>query len=195
MNRIIRNIILLGSLAVMSGILFASCDDDRSYAELLEEEDKNVNRFLANQRVVDEIPADSVFQVGEDAPYYRMDDDATVYMQVLEVGEKERPETDDRVYFRFMRYNLSYYVEGEEMTGSGNADDVNPGAVGPTYFMMNNFTNTTSAQWGAGIQIPMRYLGWNAKVNLVIKSKSGMVQEETSVVPYLYTVTYYKPQI
>lgn len=177
------------------GSILTSCDDDRSYAELLEQEDKSVNRYLANHRVEDVIPADSVFEIGVDAPYYRLDDDATVYMQVIDPGDKERPETDDRVYFRFMRYNLNYYEEGEPMVGTGNADNVSPGAIGPTYFNFNNFQTQTSAQWGVGIQMPMRFLGWNAKVNLIIKSRSGMTQEETSVTPYLYSLTYFKPQI
>ncbi len=195
MKRFLLNIMSLSSLFVIASATLTGCNDDRSYAELLDEEDKSVNRYLVNQIVIDQIPADSVFEVGENAPYYRLDDDATVYMQVLEVGDKERPVTNDRVYFRFIRYNLNYYKEGETMTGSGNADNVAPGAIGPTYFLFNNYSSTASSQWGVGLQMPMRFLGWNAKVNLIVKSRSGLTNEETTVVPYLYTLTYYKPQI
>lgn len=171
----------------------SSCNDDRSYADLLKLEDQSVNHFLSNQRLELSIPADSVFEVGPQAPYYQLDEDGTVFMQVLSTGTTEKAETGDRIYFRFMRYNLNYYEEGESMTGSGNADNVSPDAVGPTFFVYGNMTNTNSYQWGPGIQMPMRFLGYDAKVNLIIKSRSGLISEESSVVPYLYTITYYKP--
>lgn len=183
------------AVAVGLGAGLSSCNDDQSYADLLRDEDQSVNRYLVNQRVVDAVPADSLFEVGPNAPFYQMDEDGTVFMQVIDLGSGEKPEKGDRVYFRFTRFNLNYYQEGETMVGSGNADDVNPDAVGPTFFVFDDYTNANSYQWGTGIQQPMRYLGYEAKVNIIIKSRSGMTQEQTAVVPYLYSVTYYKPLI
>ena len=45
--------LLLLPLAILS---LAACDDSKSYSELLEDEDKAVNSFLANQKVINEIP-------------------------------------------------------------------------------------------------------------------------------------------
>lgn len=194
MKFISKLLIAIAACALTCGTV-TSCKDDQSYADLLKEESQSVNRFLANQRVVDAIPADTVFQVGQNAPYYQLDEDGTVFMQVISLGTDEKPSAGDRVYFRFTRFNLNYYKEGETMTGSGNADNVSPDAVGPTYFVFDDYYNTNSIQWGTGIQLPMRYLGYEAKVNVIIKSRSGMMQEQTSVVPYLYSVTYYKPLI
>lgn len=172
----------------------ASCDDNKSYSELLTDENHYVNNYLADQRVIGEVPADSVFETGPDAPYYQMDEDGNVYMQVVDPGNmKQRPAKDDRVYFRFTRYNLSRYETGKEMTGAGNSDDVaGENGLGALYFIFDNYNAGTSSQYGAGIQIPMRYLGADAKVNLVVKSQYGFSNEIANVIPFLYEVSYYE---
>ena len=90
---------------------FTACSDDETYAELLQKENMNVNRFLADHRVINEIPADTVFETGEDAPYYRLDEDGNLYMQVLDAGTKgDTVEYNELIYFRFNNYqtNSSY---------------------------------------------------------------------------------------
>lgn len=74
------------NLTLVFFIAFCSCDDNKSYADLLEDETKAVNSFLADQCVIDKIPADSNFVVGPDAPYYKMDEEGDVYMQVINKG-------------------------------------------------------------------------------------------------------------
>ena len=59
-------------LAPIAALSFQACDKGKSYAELLNDENMAVNRFLCENRVVTSIPADSVFEVGPDAPYYRL---------------------------------------------------------------------------------------------------------------------------
>lgn len=46
-------------LAAMA--VFTGCNDSKSYADLLNDETKSINRFLADQRVVSTVPSDSVF--------------------------------------------------------------------------------------------------------------------------------------
>ena len=75
-------------------MVLSSCDNGKSYADLLKEEDKAVKAFLADKIVINSIPADSVFVTLQDVgnndtlavPYYRLDDDGNVYMQVLDAG-------------------------------------------------------------------------------------------------------------
>ncbi|MCI9285610.1 MAG: DUF4827 domain-containing protein [Muribaculaceae bacterium] len=180
-------------LSMMALLAMVSCSDSKSYAELLTEENHTVNNFLSQHRVVDHIPADSVFEVGPDAPYYCIDDEGDVYMQVLDKGNDERAETDDKVYFRYMRYMLNYYVVGSDSNvGAGNADNM---TAASTYFLFNNLYVETSTQYGTGIQLPMRFLGYDSKVNLVIKSQAGPTADMSYVVPYLYEISYYKPVI
>ena len=211
--------------------LTSSCDDSKSYAELLADENYVVNDFLVRHHVVNYVPSDSVFisrrdiaekmyeesgqtaadeaayeqaiveimaslekDPSKDAPYYRIDDDSNVYMQVISVGTDEKPKKNDRVYFRFTRYNLFYYVVGADNTliGSGNADSMNSQS---TFFLFENTSVSESTQYGTGIQRPLYFLGYNSKVNIVIKSQAGPETDMSYVVPYLYTITYYKSMI
>ncbi|WP_289157502.1 DUF4827 family protein [uncultured Muribaculum sp.] len=53
----------LGSALLMFAAvtLFSGCEDSKSYADLLNDETKSINAFLADQRVVSTVPDDSVF--------------------------------------------------------------------------------------------------------------------------------------
>lgn len=186
-----RIIFSLISVAII--LTVQSCSDSKSYAELLREETEYVNEFLADQRVVGRVPADSVFEVGPTAPYYMIESEGNVYMQVLDAGDMDvRPTYDDRVYFRFTRYPLNLYENGVLPGGGGNADDVAGGnGLGATYFLFDNLTASTSTTYGSAIQLPMHFLGNNAKVNLIVKSQFGWTSETANVTPFLYNVRYY----
>lgn len=60
----------------------------------------------------------------------------------------------------------------------------------PTFFIFENYNVEESSQFGTGIQLPMRFLGANAKVNIVIKSQAGPSGDMSYVIPYLYSITY-----
>ncbi len=169
-------------------LAFSSCKDSKSYAELLNEETKAVNAFLADQNVILDIPADSIFEYGPDAPFYRIDPDGNVFMQVIEPGDKEKVKNDAMVFFRFTRYNLNEYaLTGSLGSGYGNSEDV---SMGSASFRFNNYTLTTSSQWGSGIQMPLNFLGFNSHVRLVIKSQFGLTSEISQVIPFLYDSRY-----
>lgn len=185
--------ILISIAATALATAVTSCDDTKSYAELLTEETHNVNAYLANHRVINSVPEDSVFEIGENAPYYRMDDGGNVYMQVLVKGDGERPKDEDQIYFRYMRYDLSNYAKTDSLpAGTGNADDMDYEA---TWFRLNNTTLSASYKYGTGIQTPMNYLPLNSEVNIVIKSQYGFTGETSYVVPFLYHVRYFKPGV
>ncbi|MCM1522407.1 MAG: DUF4827 domain-containing protein [Muribaculaceae bacterium] len=189
MNKLFLSILSVCSLLITA----TSCSDNKSYAELLSDETKAVNSFLAQHRVVDHVPADTIFEMGPDAPYYRIDDERNVYMQVLlNPTPDDKAEKDDPVYFRYMRYNLMTYVIGALNVGSGNANNM---AMPSTYFIFEDYYNTQSYQYGEGIQLPMKYLGYNCKINLVVKSQAGPENDMSYVTPYLYEISYYKPAL
>lgn len=183
----------LSTAAILAVIvlLATACSDSESYAELLNKENQSVNNFLADHRVELSIPADTVFLTGPDAPYYRLDEDGQLYMQVLDAGTKgNRVKKDEQIYFRYTRYALENYVDGKLPTGSGN----NLTLVA-YWFRYENFQIKGSYQWGEGIQVPLRYLPVDCRVNIIIKSQKGFVDEQTNVLPFLYTVTYERPAI
>jgi hypothetical protein len=172
---------------------FSSCSDSKTYAELLTDENHYVNNFLADQRVIDGIPADTVFITGEDAPYYRIDEDGTLYMQVVDAGTPGNMATSDEViYFRFIRYSLADYADGELPTGVGNESNLSYGNLS---FRYGNFSLQSSYQWGTGVQRPLDLLPVDCQVNIIIKSQYGFTDEISYVTPYLYKMSYYRPKI
>lgn len=166
-----------------------SCSDDKSYADLLTEENHYVNNFLADQRVINEIPADNKFEYGEDAPYYRIDDDGALYMQVLKPGTPgDTVSYDELIYFRYTSYELSQYANGKLPVGIGNNT-----ALTPAWFRYGNFSLQSSYSFGQGIQRPLAFLPIDCEVNLVVKSTVGWADNIAEVQPYLYTLTYSRP--
>lgn len=171
----------------------ASCEDGKSYAELLTDENNAVNRFLVDQQVFIEIPADNNFIVGTDAPFYQLDEEGNVFMKVLEKGDGEMATDNQLVYFRFMRYNLSnYHGTLNDITPEGNANNM---LDSPTSFRYGNYSIPSSAEWGAGIQQPLQYVPLNSRVYLVVKSQFGWSSEISVVQPYLYDIRYSASQL
>lgn len=181
------------TILVSSLCFLCSCDDTESYADLLKDENKAVNNFLSDQKVINEIPTDSIFEYGVDAPYYKMDDDGNIYMQVIKLGSKDNMAKNDQlIYFRFTRYDLFSYSNGVLPEGWGNANDFD---YKNTEFRFGNYSLPSSSQWGTAIQLPLYYLGIDCEVNLVIKSQYGYTDEISNVVPFMYNVRYFKSQI
>lgn len=214
--------LLFAAIAVFTG-----CNDSKSYADLLNDETKSINRFLADQRVISTAPADSVFVTryelagkilsdrnvsvtdadynkkfsevldemiadpAIDAPFYRMDEDGDVYMRVVKTGDmNDRPQFNDLVYIRMTRYNLQEY-DGLLPEGYGNAYDVAT-AITVRY---DNESSQSYTQWGEGLQVPLDYLGYGSEVEIVLRSRKGPSDEIGVVVPYLYTIRYFKSNI
>lgn len=181
---------LFGALLLLP--IITSCDKTKSYSELLNEEEHAVNWFLAQQEIVPYVPADSVFKTGENAPYYKMDDDGYVYMQVINPGNmSDRPKKGDTVYFRYKLKNIKYMAEGYDAPWVGNADNL----LQPnTSLVYGNTVLTSTVELGEGIQVPLGYLGYDSEVNLVIKSPKGLTENQTECLPLLYNIKYFKAE-
>lgn len=179
-----------------AGISLQSCDDNKSYAELLEAETKAVNWYLSNYSVVAQIPENNEFICGEDAPFYKMNGDGTVYMRVINPGsESSRPKKGETVYFLFMRANINTMYDSRSLTGSwsGNAEDMNS-SVNGTNFVYGNTVLPSTTQYGTGLQLPLDYLGYDCEVDIVIKSTEGFSADISNCVPYVYNIRYFKAE-
>lgn len=171
---------------------FSSCEKGESYSDLLKKEEKAVNWYLSGESVEVSIPSDSIFIEGEDAPFYKMDQDGNVYMRVINSGDKtDRPASGDRVYFRYSRMNLRNFYEAGIEQWIGNSSDLTGSNI-PTSFVFNNYTLSSSYQWGSGIQLPLNYLGYNSRVRLVLKSQVGFYSEQSQCLPYVLDIRYFK---
>ena len=185
--------VLLSLVAVVC--CTSSCSDNKSYAEQLADERVAVNLFLAGKKVINEIPADSILQTGKDAPYYRIDENGNVYLQVISnTGLDQRPKTDELIYFRYMRFNIvDWCVNGEDdITLVGNMNDMNNPT---TYFLYDNYSVDVSSQYGEGIQLPLKFVGMGAEVNVIIRSQVGISDEIAAVQPYHWHIRYYRSKV
>lgn len=178
---------LIGTIAV------TGCDDSKSYADLLRDENAAVNWYLAQNRVVAHVPADSVFEVGEDAPFYRMNAEGNVYMRVLNAGDMtRRPKKGETVYIRFMRYDINAMYEGNPTSGAGNSENMGLNSVS---FIYGNTTLTSTTQMGTGIQVPLGYLGYDCEVDLIVKSTEGFTDGISNCIAYVYKgLKYFKAE-
>ena len=187
---------ILKAITLLALFTFASCDKSQSYSELLRDEEKAVNWYLANQNIALELPENpqdiiTSQKAGADAPFYRLDPDGNVYMQVVTADFNDLVEEGDLVYFRFTRENILFLYQDIESTPTGNSDFL---AYGPASFIYKNTTLPSSYTWGTGIQMPLKYVGYNSEVNLVLKSYYGFYDEQSSCVPYLINLRYFKPE-
>ncbi len=189
----IKTRILMLSMLFGITVAMSSCEDNKSYSELLTEEEHAVNWYLAQHTVTLQIPENSNFEVGKNAPYYKMDKDGYVYMQVINKGDMDdRPEKGDLVYFRFMRLNIKNYQSSGGQVWEGNAEDFEKPSNTSLVYGNNVLTSTT--MYGDGIQIPLEYLGYNCEVNLVIKSPEGFTEDVSQCIPYVYNIRYFKAE-
>lgn len=172
-------------------ILSAACSKEKSFPELLREEEKATNWYLSGQRVETRIPADSILETGKDAPFYRVDKDGYIYMQVVELGDtSDMAETGDIVYFRYASSNLKWMYNGNEIPPGGNAGNLNQSAS----FIYGNYQLSSSSQYGQGVQIPLQFVGNNSEVNLVLRSYYGFKETQSECVPYLMNIKYFKAE-
>ena len=177
-------------------VLLDSCEKSQSYSELLRDEEKAVNWYLASQNIELDIPSDpkdliTCETAGEDAPFYRLDADGYVYMQVVRADFDDMVSEGNTVYFRFNRENILYMYQDIDTSSSGNSDYL---SYGSTSFVYKNTTLSSTTTWGTGIQMPLKYLGYNSEVNLVLRSYYGFYDEQSSCVPYLINLRYFRPE-
>lgn len=185
-------------------VVVSSCKEGKSYSDMLRDEKAAVNWYLAQQRVEPRVPEDSVFETGEKAPFYRMNSDGTVYMRVIQTGDMtSRPKKGDKVYFRFMRYNIDtmYGEKTTDVSGQGNSESMD--GVSQWCFEYGNNVLPSTTQFGTGIQLPLNYLGYGCEIDLIVKSTEGMsissggytIDDISTCTPYVYKkLKYFKAE-
>lgn len=161
--------------------------------DLKKTEQRAMKKYLSKFDVVDQLPAIADIQVGSVAPFYKLNSEGTVYMQVVRKGTAPSATDGETIYFRFLRYNLLSYLEnGVLPNGEGNMNSLTPAA---TSFEFGSDKPATT-QWGTAIQMPLLVgLPVDSEVNLVVASEAGFTSEISSVTPFLYNVRYFKSSL
>lgn len=184
-------------------IVATGCSKSQSYSELLREEEKACNWYLSQYNICLELPEDNKDFIttgtlkadgslyGEDAPFYKLDEEGYVYMQVVSADYSDMVAEGDLVYFRFTQESIKDLYEGITPTPEGNGDYLAYGSASFVY--KNTYLQSTSA-WGEGIQMPLKYVGYFSEVNLVLKSYYGFTDRQTYCIPYIINLKYFKPE-
>lgn len=183
-------------VAGMLVVLMSACSKGKSYSELLREEERACNWYLAQQTVRDRLPEnEDEIEVGPDAPFYKMDKDGYIYMQIVDKGDAENGfESGDRVYFRFMRRNIKDMWKGYAAPAEGNADNLSDWHLGPTSFVYGSLDLESTGKYGSGIQVPLEYVGNYSEVNLVLESYYGFSVDKSDCLPYIINLRYFKAE-
>lgn len=139
-----------------------------TFEELKKIEQKAINAYISNFDVCKDLPSVNDIQIGSVAPFYKLNSGGNVYMQVIKMGTVP-VNKNERIYFRFMRYNLLSYLEnGVLPAGEGNAENMTASA---TFFELGS-DNAASTQWGNAIQQPLLLgLPIDSEVNLVVSRR------------------------
>lgn len=162
-------------------------DAQGTFEDLLKLESEAIDEYLKGKSVISQIPADNNFQIGTDAPFYKLGESGA-YMQVLAKGTPQFKD-GEKVYFRFERWSLIHFLlSGSLGESTGNLNSLTQEV---TYFIFGGQDDITK-QWGDGMQLPIKYgVGNGGEVNIIIPSKIGFVNETSSVRPYLFHIKYF----
>lgn len=164
--------------------------EEYNYEDLLKRESKAIDYFFKDQILSETTPTNiGKFQVGEDAPFYYIDERHNVAMRILSMGDGERVDDGDYIRFQYKRYNLmSYFTTGVMPKPEGNYDSL---TQNETSFVFNDFITPSSAQWGRGIQMPLQIgVPLGSTVQLVMTATEGPIGEISYAIPYFYEITY-----
>lgn len=177
--------IVLCLLAVMT--VTTSCNKRKTYAELLKDETKAIEKFISENKLVilTEYPANSVFKPTE---FYR--DPATgVYFNVVETGniaEANKVKEGEEVYIRFS--GLRYFTSDKDTTKYTNLDPIRspfPQTLiyrGPVTMRNRSLYSSTTSAWA----VPLTHVGHGGKVKMIVPFNMGSSSDQSN-----YSTTYY----
>lgn len=197
-----KKLILFLFILLSASFAFQACDDTKTYAEMLEEEDDAIADFINKEgiKVISQtefFDNDSVTDV-EKNEFVQLA--SGVYMQIVDKGSDNPADTvknNDLILVRFMEYslidkdttlsnlNIPYMVDEFKYTVSSSSI-----AGIFTQGLMYAWYNTTAVP--AGWLVPLPYVRDKAHVRLIVPSKMGHQGAMQYVYPYYYDITKYQ---
>ncbi|MGL5272047.1 MAG: DUF4827 domain-containing protein [Phocaeicola sp.] len=199
--------IFLGAFMVL-GVVFQSCDNSKTYAELKEEERESIQRFIERENIkvisLEQFQAqDSTTNVDENE--YVLFSDNGVYMQVIDRGHGEVLEDGNSVM-------LARYLE-KRLNEDGTADTISLNTIANLYPDPDEFTLTISGKnyygtFASGVMssystavpsgwlVPFRYIkpgnttAGRSRVRLIVPHSVGQSSASSSVYACHYNITF-----
>lgn len=179
--------------------IFCACDETKTYAEKMEEEDDAIEAFIRDSSITvisqsEFYAKDSVTDVSKNE-YVQLA--SGVYMQIVDKGSENLADTirpNEVVLVRFSEYSLfdkmvtvsnleTPYMVDEfryTVTSSSIAGIFSTGTVGAMYYYYGS--TTVPAGWLAALA----YIRDGAHVKLIVPHKMGHDRALSNVYPYFY---------
>src|SRR5690554_497058 len=169
-------------------IFFASCQDQKTYADRLKDEARAIDRFILQENidVLEKFPADSIFR---DNQYYR--DAATgVYYHIVDYGDTDLKMTlGEEVYIRFE--GLSYFMTADTITFSNT--DPNGSPHPQTLIYRGPVNPSTSSYYETpGWIVPVPLIGHKAVVKMIVPLYMGSSYDRSQYQPTYYDRVEYR---
>ena len=197
-----KKLLLLFFILLAVGFSFQACDDTKTYAEMLEEEDDAIADFINKEgiKVISQtefFDNDSVTDV-EKNEFVQLS--SGVYMQIVDKGSDNPADTvknNDLVLVRFMEYSLldkdttlsnltlPYLVDEFKYTASSSS--IAGIFIQGLMYMAYGYTAVP-----AGWLVPLPYVRDKAHVRLIVPSKMGHQSAMQYVYTYYYDITKYQ---
>lgn len=182
---------------------FQACDDTKTYAEMLEDEDNAIEAFIR----------DSNITVITQSQFYAQDSTTDpaknefvqlasgVYMQILDKGVEDKSDTvknNDIILVRFSEYDvLNKYTSYSNLDIVYMVDEFRYVVTSTSIagiFTGGNYMYSTSSSVNtavpAGWLVPLEYVRNKAHVKLIVPSKMGGNVGMQNVIPYYYDIKY-----
>lgn len=180
---------------------FQACDDSKTYAEMLEEEEDAIKAYIRDNgiKVISQTEfhaQDSTTNVAENE-YVQLS--SGVYMQIVDKGSTNPADTvknNDEILVRFMEYSI---LDGDTILSNLDAPETVDAfryTVSSSYvygiftdgYMLSYYGSSVPAGW----LVPLTYIRSNAHVKLIVPSKQGHSTAMQYVYPYFYDITKYQ---
>ncbi|MDU1904443.1 MAG: DUF4827 domain-containing protein [Dysgonomonas sp.] len=157
-------------------VLFAACSKSESYADKVKKEKNRINGFLSehNIEVLHEYPSNGVFKSNQ---YYL--DDSGVYINVVDSGNGTRANASKRAKIMYRFKDRMWLPAAESDTVDLNELSIQP--LSFNYGVSSTYINSDYTNYSLpylylspGITIPLKYVGENAIVRLIVPFRNSM---------------------
>lgn len=190
-----KKLTLLFVTLLCLGFMFQACDDTKTYAEQLEDEDNAIKDFISKNNIKVLSLAD--FEAKGNTTDLKTNEyvalSGGVYMQIVDKGTGDSIKNNDIVLVRFMEYDIM----SQDTTSVSNYDV--DGWVDEFRYSLSGTTASGLFTYGSmltayGTAVPsgwllaLKYVTDYAHVKLIVPSKMGHDASLRYVYPYFYDI-------
>lgn len=183
------------------GLGFQACDNTKTYAEMLEEEEDGIKGFIKDSSIVvisqsQFYAQDSMTNVAKNE-YVQLA--SGVYMQIVDKGSENKADTmknGDRILVRFSEFDI--LTKKHTMSNLNSAETVDAFRYSVSsssiagIFEAGSYMSYYGSAVPAGWLVPLIYVRDGARVKLIVPSKMGQSQAMQSVLPNFYYIQKYQ---